>query len=175
MAILEAACCNLLVVTTNVGGVPEVLPDRMVYLSHPSSEDLKEKLCHAIEDVPHLDTSDFYDELKNIYSWDEVAKKTIKVYDSVVNMPYPNILSRTKNAFASGTVVWFLTYCYLHLEFMVLFLIEMLWPAENIDILPDFDSVRYKEEGKHNFGNHSFDVHVKKHSELNLIDPSQQN
>jgi phosphatidylinositol glycan class A protein len=26
IAILEAACCGLLVVTTDVGGVPEVLP-----------------------------------------------------------------------------------------------------------------------------------------------------
>ena len=98
MAILEAACCNLLVVTTNVGGVPEVLPDRMCYLANPSSEELKVKLEHAIEDVPYVDTSDFHDELKNIYSWEEVAKKTLKVYDSVVNSPFPNILSRIKQA-----------------------------------------------------------------------------
>ena len=97
MAILEAACCNLLVVSTNVGGVPEVLPDRMVYLSKPCCEDLKDKLCQAIDDVPNIDTSDFYDELKNIYSWNEVAKKTLKVYDSIMDMPYPNILSRIKN------------------------------------------------------------------------------
>ena len=70
MAILEAACCNLLVVTTNVGGVPEVLPDRVVYLAYPSSEVLIDKLSQAIEDVPHVDTSDFHDELKNIYSWE---------------------------------------------------------------------------------------------------------
>ena len=63
MAILEAACCNLLVVSTNVGGVPEVLPDRMVYLSAPSCEDLNDKLSQAIEDVPYMDTSDFHDEL----------------------------------------------------------------------------------------------------------------
>lgn len=35
IAILEAACCGLLVVTTDVGGVPEVLPPHMVYLSKP--------------------------------------------------------------------------------------------------------------------------------------------
>jgi phosphatidylinositol glycan class A protein len=145
MAILEAACCNLLVVSTNVGGVPEVLPDRMVYLSAPSCEELNSKLCQAIEDVPYVDTSDFYDELKNIYSWEEVARKTVKVYDSTVNMPFPNMLSRIKHAFGLGAVVWILTYCYLHMEYVVLFLIDKLWPAEDIDILPDFDSERYKE------------------------------
>lgn len=30
MAILEAAACGLLVVSTNVGGVPEVLPEDMM-------------------------------------------------------------------------------------------------------------------------------------------------
>ena len=61
MAILEAACCNLLVVSTNVGGVPEVLPEHMVYLCEPRSEDLLEKLETAISDLPNVDTSKFYD------------------------------------------------------------------------------------------------------------------
>lgn len=174
MAILEAACCNLLVVTTNVGGVPEVLPDRMVYLSAPSSEDLKEHLCHAIEDVPNIDTSNFYDELKEIYSWEEVARKTVKVYNSVVNMEYPTILSRIKHTFALGAVVWFLTYAYIHLEYIILYIIDLIWPADEIDILPDFDHIRYKDEGILNFGNHSFNVKEKNYPELDLIGlPSQ--
>jgi phosphatidylinositol glycan class A protein len=40
IAILEAACCNLLVVSTDVGGVPEVLPSKMIYLSKPNGKDL---------------------------------------------------------------------------------------------------------------------------------------
>ncbi len=33
--ILEAASCGLLVVSTDVGGVTEVLPDDMIYLAKP--------------------------------------------------------------------------------------------------------------------------------------------
>ena len=175
MAILEAACCNLLVVSTNVGGVPEVLPDRMVYLAQPSSEELQDKLIQAIKDVPYVDTTDFYDELKTIYSWDEVANKTVKVYDSVMNLPFPTIMSRIKNALSTGNLVWILTYWYLHLEYFALFLLEIFWPVDEIDILPDFDSVRYKEEGILNYGNHNFNVKEGMNPEFKLIDPLCKN
>lgn len=35
MAIVEAACCGLDIVSTNVGGIPEVLPNGMISLSDP--------------------------------------------------------------------------------------------------------------------------------------------
>lgn len=40
IAILEAACCGLLVVTTDVGGVPEVLPPHMAYLAKPDEKSI---------------------------------------------------------------------------------------------------------------------------------------
>lgn len=40
IAILEAACCGLLVVTTDVGGVPEVLPPHMAYLAKPEEKSI---------------------------------------------------------------------------------------------------------------------------------------
>lgn len=40
IAILEAACAGLLVVTTDVGGIPEVLPEDMMYPAKPNSDDL---------------------------------------------------------------------------------------------------------------------------------------
>ena len=40
IAILEAACCGLYVVTTDVGGVPEVLPPHMALLAPPNEDAL---------------------------------------------------------------------------------------------------------------------------------------
>jgi len=48
IAILEAACCGLLVVTTDVGGVPEVLPPHMAYLAKPDEKSIVRQLRKAI-------------------------------------------------------------------------------------------------------------------------------
>lgn len=74
-----------------------------------------------------------------------MARKTVKVYDFVMNTPHPNILSRIKTALAMGSILWFLSYWYLLLEYIVLFLIDFIWPIEDIDIIPDFDCVRYRK------------------------------
>ena len=51
MAIVEAASCGLLVVSTNVGGVPEVLPEAMRLLADPDPDSLLAAMHAAIERV----------------------------------------------------------------------------------------------------------------------------
>jgi phosphatidylinositol glycan class A protein len=42
IAILEAASCGLLCVSTNVGGIPEVLPPSMIYMAEPRATSMIE-------------------------------------------------------------------------------------------------------------------------------------
>ena len=61
MAIVEAASCGLKVVSTGVGGIPEVLPGHMIHLVPPSVTSIVQALVSEVKDViygkvtdPHL-------------------------------------------------------------------------------------------------------------------------
>ena len=51
MAILEAVSCGVTVVSTRVGGIPEVLPPRFLYFVQPDAASIEAGLAEAIEDV----------------------------------------------------------------------------------------------------------------------------
>jgi phosphatidylinositol N-acetylglucosaminyltransferase subunit A len=51
MAIVEAAACGLLVTSTNVGGVPEVLPSDTALLADPDPPSLLATVSAAVERI----------------------------------------------------------------------------------------------------------------------------
>ena len=78
IAILEAACCGLLVVSTNVGGVPEVLPDDMIMLSNPTVD----SMVTCVRKAVNIDRTDAvayetHQRIRDAYSWERVAEETI--------------------------------------------------------------------------------------------------
>ncbi len=48
LAVVEAASCGLLVVSTNVGGIPETLPPDMLLLTSPTAHNLVDSISHAL-------------------------------------------------------------------------------------------------------------------------------
>ena len=85
IAILEAACCGLHVVSTHVGGVPEVLPrDDITFASEASPAAVTAALAQVIESVRRLpDPWEVHRRIKRFYSWHQVARRTIAVYDMI--------------------------------------------------------------------------------------------
>ena len=170
IAILEAACCGLLVVTTDVGGVPEVLPPHMAYLAKPDEKSIVRQLRKAVLDVKKIPCETFHKELANIYSWRQVAERTEKVYDYVMDTPTPNVLDRLKTGYTWGPVVGLWAILYTVLEAITLMITEVLWPETEIDVARSFSSKEYNNNIKE-FGDHELYVDAKDKRQKKVSEP----
>lgn len=76
-------------VSTRVGGVPEVLPPGMLLLAEPSPEGLIEAVDAALERVAAggRDPWAQHAAVRDMYSWRGVAARTEAVYRSVLGAP----------------------------------------------------------------------------------------
>ena len=72
-------------VSTRVGGVPEVLPPEMLVLAEPSAEGLLDALGEALDRLPHADAHEQHAAVSRMYSWPSVAQRTERVYLSVLD------------------------------------------------------------------------------------------
>ncbi|KAK7882470.1 hypothetical protein WMY93_028644 [Mugilogobius chulae] len=86
MAIVEGASCGLQVVSTRVGGIPEVLPEDLITLCEPTVR----SLCAGLESVIAQQRAgsvpspaSTHARVRNLYTWKNVAERTEKVYDKV--------------------------------------------------------------------------------------------
>uniref|UniRef100_A0A8C9I7B5 Glycosyl transferase family 1 domain-containing protein n=1 Tax=Piliocolobus tephrosceles TaxID=591936 RepID=A0A8C9I7B5_9PRIM len=77
IAIIEAASCGLLVVSTDVGGISEVLPHDMMILAKPNYKDLCDAIDKSLELIKNVDSYEMHRRLTKMYSWEKVAEKTV--------------------------------------------------------------------------------------------------
>lgn len=109
MAIVEAASCGLQVVSTRVGGIPEVLPDELIILTEPTVDSVLKGLLKAIKELrlqqkeTNMCHGDFPGRPKEssrlvcpfernqrvaeLYNWRDVTRRTEIVYQRVLNEP----------------------------------------------------------------------------------------
>ncbi|XP_052212714.1 phosphatidylinositol N-acetylglucosaminyltransferase subunit A-like isoform X2 [Dreissena polymorpha] len=145
IAIVEAACCGLQVVSTKVGGVPEVLPPEMIKLAEPSVKDLVEKLEEAICDCRRgnvMPPMEAHNRIQNMYTWPNVARRTEVVYDMVSQMPHRELKSRISRYYQCGPLAGKLFVIAVILDLVFLWLVSWIWPAQNIERVPDLSGQR---------------------------------
>ena len=118
IAILEAACAGLYVVSTRVGGVPEILPADMISFAdpdedgklafcnvlvqprcsqHPSTPtDVVRAMSEAIQIVSQgkHDPIRAHERVRTFYDWDHIAERTEKVYEAVLHSPQLELWAR---------------------------------------------------------------------------------
>ncbi|KAM4700034.1 phosphatidylinositol N-acetylglucosaminyltransferase subunit A [Discoglossus pictus] len=141
MAIVEAASCGLQVVSTKVGGIPEVLPEDLIILCEPSVKSLCNGLTEAIDKLRAGTLScpeTIHRTVRTFYTWREVAARTEKVYDRVA---HESVLPMDKRLERLITHCGVVTGCIFALFAIVsfIFLIFLRWmtPDSLIDIAVD--------------------------------------
>ncbi|PRT54357.1 Phosphatidylinositol N-acetylglucosaminyltransferase gpi3 subunit [Wickerhamiella sorbophila] len=135
--IVEAASCGLLVVTTKVGGIPEVLPSHMTVYAEPSVQSLVNSTSEAIKAVENntVDTTTFHDEVRTIYCWSDVAARTEKIYEDILASDRSETLvERMQKHYQCGPFAGKLFVLCVVVDVMLLHLLEWLYPRRSIDL-----------------------------------------
>ncbi len=145
IAIIEAASCGLLSVSTNVGGVPEVLPAEMLLLAEPDPASIVARVEEAIKRVPGIQPWDFHESVKGFYSWDVVAARTERVYDRIMARPCLPPPRRLHRYYSVAPVYGVLCLLMATLDWLILMFLEWARPAAEIEVAPDFPYERYRQ------------------------------
>lgn len=139
IAIVEAASCGLCVVSTNVGGVPEVLPPHLIRLADPRADTLSDALSQAIEhDIPVNEPMKVHNQVKDMYSWYHVAQRTQRVYEISMNTPKPSLKDRLRIYLTVGPFSGLVALVYAMAEYLIYLLLEIIYPRGNIEEAIDF-------------------------------------
>ncbi|GKD17948.1 hypothetical protein Tco_1207106, partial [Tanacetum coccineum] len=137
IAILEAASCGLLTVSTRVGGVPEVLPDDMIVLAKPDPSDMVHAIKEAIRILPQIDPQEMHLRIKGMYSWQDVAKRTEIVYDRAMRCSNQTLLERLPRYLTCGAWAGKLFCLVMIIDFILWRLLQLWQPDSEVELVPD--------------------------------------
>ncbi|XP_013000325.1 phosphatidylinositol N-acetylglucosaminyltransferase subunit A isoform X2 [Cavia porcellus] len=141
MAIVEAASCGLQIVSTRVGGIPEVLPENLIVLCEPSVKSLCEGLEKTILQLNSgaLPTPEnIHNIVKTFYTWTNVAQRTEKVYELVLSEDVLSLNERLDRLISHcGSVTGHMFALLAVLNYLFLIFLRWIIPDSLIDIAVD--------------------------------------
>ncbi|CAK5275783.1 unnamed protein product [Mycena citricolor] len=139
IAILEAACAGLYVVSTRVGGVPEILPQDMISFANPDEDDV----CRAVGEAIRIVSEGKHDPLlahervKSFYSWDQVTERTEAVYDAVLCSPQMELWERIERTMQLGLFAGPIYTIILIVDCWFFMFLEWWMPREDMDFVQE--------------------------------------
>ncbi|KAJ3755963.1 glycosyltransferase family 4 protein [Lentinula raphanica] len=151
IAILEAACAGLYVVSTRVGGVPEILPEGMISFAEPDEDDVFRAISEAISIVSagKHDSMKAHERVKTFYDWAQVAERTECVYDMVMKSEQRDLWERISRTMRLGRYAGPIYTIILLVDCLFFLFLEWWMPREDMDFVTHhwdpqrFASVRY--------------------------------
>ncbi len=141
IAIVEAACCGLQIVSTRVGGVPEVLPLDLIHLAEPSIRALTEALEHVIEDSITdnvLRPQEVHERVRKLYTWPNVALRTERVYNRVHKNTEIHLEGRIEKYLKTGPVAGKVFILIAALNYLFLLFLQWIQPDRMIEKSMDY-------------------------------------
>lgn len=138
MAIVEAASCGLQVVSTRVGGIPEVLPPDLIYLVEPTVPALMRGVDCAIADYVNgrqMCPMRAHKRIASYYNWFNVTKRTEIVYALVEKEEQKTLGQQLVSYIPSGVLPYLLV---VSLCYIILQILEYLVPRKYIDLARDY-------------------------------------
>ncbi|KAJ6616510.1 glycosyltransferase family 4 protein [Mycena sp. CBHHK59/15] len=153
IAMLEAACAGLYVVSTRVGGVPEILPKDMISFANPDEDDV----CRAIGEAIQIVSEEKHDPLlahervKTFYDWDQVTERTEVVYDAVLKSPQMDLRERMQRTMQLGPFAGPIYTIILIVECLFFLILEWWMPREDMDFVQEHWDQRKFAELSRNF------------------------
>lgn len=135
IAILEAACAGLYVVSTRVGGIPEILPEDMISFANPDEDDVVRAMSEAIQLVSQgkHDAKNAHERVRKFYNWDSIAKRTEIVYFKVHSLPEIDLWNRLQSTIRLGPFAGPIFCIILVVDCLFFMFLEWWMPREEID------------------------------------------
>ncbi|KAF9527444.1 glycosyltransferase family 4 protein [Crepidotus variabilis] len=134
IAILEAACAGLYVVSTRVGGVPEILPEDMISFAEPEEIDVIRAISEAIQVIKEgrHDPLRAHERIKTFYNWEDVAERTEVVYDAVLKTPQLELMERIERTMELGPFFGLIHTIILLVDCLFFLFLEWWIPRESL-------------------------------------------
>lgn len=138
MAIVEAASCGLKIVSTRVGGIPEVLPPELIILTEPNVPSILQGLYKAINQVNSelgVPPIECHQKVQSLYNWMNIAKRTEIVYNMVSLEPPKSLGKQLRSYIPTGVYPFLLVVSFMHI---LLRLLDWWIPRSDIDLAKDY-------------------------------------
>ncbi|XP_015368905.1 PREDICTED: phosphatidylinositol N-acetylglucosaminyltransferase subunit A [Diuraphis noxia] len=138
MAIVEAASCGLKIVSTRVGGIPEVLPPELIILTEPNVPSILQGLYKAINQVNSelgVPPIECHQKVQSLYNWMNIAKRTEIVYNMVSLEPPKTLGKQLRSYIPTGVYPFLLVVSFMHI---LLRLLDWWIPRSEIDLAKDY-------------------------------------
>ncbi|EIW55542.1 glycosyltransferase family 4 protein [Trametes versicolor FP-101664 SS1] len=134
IATLEAACAGLYVVSTRVGGLPEILPEDVISFANPDEDDVVRAMSEAIALVAAGKHDRFRAQawMKG-YDWKEITQRTETVYDSVLSSTPTDFWTRLHRTLDLGRFAGIIFAIILLVDCLFFMFLEWYLPEDTLD------------------------------------------